>query len=110
MCIVTFSAGYLKIFSADPRLGFLSGVQSLTEQAATMTDPQKAGALIRQADVWRFDAFVAGFFLLLVLLIILGSARQWWQLIRGTKPVVLRESEFVPVSQVTTTPSAQAIA
>ncbi|MEY2542275.1 MAG: carbon starvation protein, partial [Verrucomicrobiota bacterium] len=47
MCVVTFSAGYLKIFSADPRLGFLSGVQSLTQQAATMTDPQKAGALIR---------------------------------------------------------------
>ena len=39
-------------------------------------------------------------FLLLVLLIVLGSAIQWWQLIRGTKPVVLRESEFVPAPQV----------
>jgi len=27
---------------------------------------------------------------------VVGSASQWWQLIRGTKPVVLRESDFVP--------------
>src|SRR5256714_2459702 len=102
MCAVTFSAGYLKIFSADPKLGFLSGAQSLAEQARGIVDPTKAGELTRQAAVWQFDAVVAGFFLLLVFLIVVGSAAQWWQLIRGTKPVVLRESEFVPVTSVTT--------
>jgi carbon starvation protein len=100
MSAVTFSAGYLKIFSADPRLGFLSGAQSLLQQAAGITDSQKTVTLIRQADVWRFDALVAGFFLLLVLLIVIGSAIQWWQLLRGTKPVVLRESEFVSVTEI----------
>ena len=55
---------------------------------------------MRQAAVWRFDALVAGLFLVLVLLIVLGSARQWWQLIRGIKPVELRESEFVPIGRV----------
>jgi carbon starvation protein len=98
MCAVTFSAGYLKIFSADPRLGFLSGAQSLAREAAGIIDPTKASELLRQANVWQFDAAVAGFFLLLVFLIVVGSASQWWQLIRGTKPVVLRESEFVPVA------------
>jgi carbon starvation protein len=102
MCAVTFSAGYLKIFSTDPKLGFLSGAQSLVAEAAGIVDPSKTAGLMRQAAVWRFDALVAGFFLALVLLIVLGSARQWWQLIRGTKPVVLRESEFVPVTSVTT--------
>ena len=100
MCAVTFSAGYLKIFSDDPRLGFLSGADSLARQASAVTDPTKASELIRQASVWRFDAVVAGFFLLLVFLIVVGSARQWWQLIRGTKPAVLRESEFVPVASI----------
>jgi hypothetical protein len=38
--------------------------------------------------------------MLFVFLIVVGSASQWWQLIRGTKPVVLRESEFVPVTQL----------
>jgi carbon starvation protein len=100
MCAVTFSAGYLKVFSPDPRLGFLSGAQSLLGQAAALTDPVKAANLARQATIWRFDAFVALFFLVLVMLIVLGSARQWWQLLRGTKRVVLHESKFVPLSAV----------
>jgi carbon starvation protein len=100
MCAVTFSAGYLKVFSPDPRLGFLSGAQSLLSQAAAITDSIKAANLARQATIWRFDAFVAVFFLVLVLLIVLGSAKQWWQLLRGTKRVVLHESEFVPLSAV----------
>src|SRR5246500_4661305 len=98
MCAVTFSAGYLKVFSPDPRLGFLSGARSLLQQASVFTDPVKAANVARQAGVWRFDAFVAVFFLVLVLLIVLGSARQWWQLLRGTKHVVLHESEFVPLT------------
>ena len=98
MCAVTFSAGYLKIFSADPKLGFLSGAQSLASEASGIVDPTKAAELMRQARVWQFDAIVAGSFMLFVFLIVVGSATQWWQLIRGTKPVVLRESEFVPIS------------
>jgi carbon starvation protein len=98
MCAVTFSAGYLKVFSGDPRLGFLSGAASLLGQASTMTDATKAAELVRQAGVWRFDALVAVFFLVLVAAIVLGSARQWWQLIRGSKRIVLHENEFVPIS------------
>ena len=98
MCAVTFSAGYLKVFSSDPRLGFLSGATSLSREASGMVDPTKAAELTRQAGVWRFDAVVAVFFLVLVLAIVLGSARQWWQLIRGTKRVVMHESKFVPIT------------
>jgi carbon starvation protein len=98
MCAVTFSAGYLKVFSFDPGLGFLSGARSLLDQASTVADPTKAAELVRQAGVWRFDALVAVFFLVLVLAIVLGSARQWWQLIRGTKRIALHENEFVPIT------------
>jgi hypothetical protein len=55
--------------------------------------------LTRQAGIWRFDAVVAVFFLVLVLAIVIGSARQWWQLIRGTRRVVLHENEFVQISR-----------
>ena len=97
MCAVTFSAGYLKIFSPDPKLGFLSGANELLRNAALT--PDKAATLVRQAGVWRFDALVAGGFLVLVALIVLGCAVQWWRLLRGTKPAVLHESEFVPLTR-----------
>src|SRR5439155_286901 len=61
MCAVTFSAGYLKIFSPDPKLGFLSGARSLLHEAAEIVDPAKAADLVRQAGVWQFDALVAVF-------------------------------------------------
>jgi carbon starvation protein len=98
MSAVTFSAGYLKVFSSDPRLGFLSGARLLLNQASTAPDAVKAAELVRQAGVWQFDALVAVFFLVLVAAIVFGSVRQWWQLIRGSKRIVLHENEFVPIT------------
>ena len=99
MIAVTFSAAYLKIFSADPKLGFISGADDYVHRAATLADPVKAGELTRQAAIWRFDAFVAFAFVALVFLIVAGSAWEWWKLFRGTKRIVLHESEFIPLSR-----------
>ncbi|MDQ6861324.1 MAG: carbon starvation protein A, partial [Verrucomicrobiota bacterium] len=85
MCAVTFSAGWIKIFSPDPKIGFLSGADSLAQNPA----------MLRQASVWRLDACVAGAFLVLVFLIVGGCALEWGRLLRGTKKAVLHESEFV---------------
>jgi carbon starvation protein len=96
MIVVTFSAGYLKIFSPDPRLGFLSGAEKLDHDvamAATNVD------FARQALIWRVDALVALAFLVLVFAIVTGCAWQWWRLLRGTRPVVLHESEFISLAQ-----------
>ena len=103
MCAVTFSAAYMKIFSADPRLGFLSGAESLVRSAATMENVTKAAEMTRQAAIWRFDAFVAFIFVTLVILIAAGSAWEWWRLLRGSKRIVLHESEFIPLSRVEST-------
>src|SRR5256885_6582271 len=54
MCAVTFSAGYLKIFSADPKLGFLSGAQSFAAQASGVSDLTKEGELLRQGRGTQF--------------------------------------------------------
>ena len=97
MIVVTFSAGYLKIFSPDPRIGFLSGADKL--QAGGTIASAKID-FVRQAFIWRIDALVAGAFLGLVFLIVTGCAWQWWRLLRGKKPVVLHESEFVSLGQL----------
>jgi carbon starvation protein len=102
MCAVTFSAGYMKIFSTDPKIGFLSGAENLTQRAA-LGSPEKAAEMIRQAGVWRFDALVAFGFLALVILIVAGSALDWWRLLSRSKESVLHESEFVPLGQVPST-------
>jgi len=98
MCAVTFSAAYMKIFSPDPRLGFLSGAQALTRTAGTIGDAVRAAEMTRQAVIWRFNALVAFGFVALVFLIAAGSAREWWRLLSGSRRIVLHESEFVPLS------------
>ena len=99
MTAVTFSAAYLKIFSANPKLGFWSGAEDYIRTAATLTDPVKAAEMTRQASIWRFDAFVAFAFVTLVFLIAAGSALEWWKLLRGSKRIVLHESEFIPLAR-----------
>jgi carbon starvation protein len=90
---VTFSAGWLKIFAPAP-LGFLKMAEKIMVDAPAKVD------YARQALIWRIDALVALGFLTLVFLIMAGSAWEWWRLLRGTKRVVLHQSEFVPLAQV----------
>jgi carbon starvation protein len=100
MCLVTFSAGYIKIFSPDPNLGLLASARSAIGKSVQVADPDAAAVLVRQAAMYRFDIFVAATFLVLVLLIVIGSAAGWYRLLAGRKRVELHESEFVPLGEV----------
>jgi hypothetical protein len=42
--------------------------------------------------------FLIRLLLVLLSLIVAGCAREWWRLLRGTKRIVLHESEFVAVN------------
>ena len=61
---------------------------------------KRASDLARQAAVWHFDALVAASFLLLVLLIVVGSAYQWYRLLAGRKAIELHESKFIQLAEV----------
>jgi len=102
MAVVTFSAGYMKIFSPDPNLGLLASARLAIQKSAEGADAGAAAVLIRQATMYRIDVFVAASFLVLVLLIVIGSAVEWYRLLVGHKRVQLHESEFVPLAEVAT--------
>jgi carbon starvation protein len=102
MAVVTFSAGYMKIFSPDPNLGLLASARLAIQKSVQATDAGAAAMLARQATMYRVDVFVAASFLLLVFLILIGSAMEWYRLLAGRKRIKLHESEFVPLAEVAT--------
>jgi len=89
---VTMSAGYQKVFSADPRLGFLSHAASL----ATSTDPTAARLIFND----RLNALIALFFMAVVAMLVFTSAREWWLVLSRRKPAIVHEAPFVPTTLV----------
>ena len=103
LSIVTSTAGLTKIFSADPKLGFLSHARLVESQILSGTLP----AAIKSVDAAhriifndRLDTAVAAFFLVSVVLILGASFIEWYKVLSGQKPAVSSESKYV-ASQLT---------
>jgi carbon starvation protein len=97
LAIVTGTAGWLKIFSADPRLGFLAHARTVAAGAAAGRLPpgiRSAADAARVVFNDRLDAAVAGFFLVSVLVILVASAHEWLQVLRGRHRVPSSEVPF----------------
>jgi carbon starvation protein len=85
---VTFAAGWQKIFSPAPAIGFLAQAKRL--QAGPQTTATQT--LIFNA---RLDAVVCGILMVLVAIILADSLRIWVGILRGTRDVVIHETPFV---------------
>ena len=114
---VTIDASVIKIWDPNPKIGFLAGANVAhaklveTESAiATFTTPEhqadlatalaarkKWGTLYLNSTV---DAWVTGFFLVLVALIVVLSIYEWLRLLTRSKAPSLSETEpvFLPAS------------
>jgi carbon starvation protein len=96
LLLVTYTAGFQKIFSSSPAIGFLA--QAAQFQAALDAGRVAAervaatNALVFNA---RLDAVVCGMFLVLVTTILLDSIRVWLGVLRGTRPAPILETPFV---------------
>jgi carbon starvation protein len=96
LVVVTFTAGYQKIFSDQPRLGFLAEASHLQSgiDAGTL-----AGGAVAQAQSQifndRLDAAVCGMFLIMVALILVDSVRAWFRILNGAREVKMDEAPFV---------------
>jgi carbon starvation protein len=85
---VTMSAGWLKIYSANPRLGFLSHARFVADKLATGTLPagvKSAADASRLIFNDRLDAVVAGFFMACVLLVLSFSLAEWVGVLSGRR-------------------------
>ncbi len=93
---VTMTASYQKVWSIDPRLGFLAHARMLAIQlAAGGISAARASEIGRLMFNDRLDATVTLVFAALVLLIIAESARHWALYAWGRKPLVLNEAPVV---------------
>ena len=87
LAVATLTAGYQKVFSPLPGLGFLAHARSL----ANSTNPN-AGRMI--FNDW-LDAGLALFFMIVVVVVILASAREWFMVATKRKPAMVHEAPFV---------------
>jgi carbon starvation protein len=103
LLIVTMTAGYQKIFSPDPKLGFLARANLYDSTlAAGNLPPGIPSAEVAQRFIFndRVDAAVAAFFMISVVIIIADSARQWYGVVSGRMPAVSTEVPFEPRAAV----------
>jgi len=95
LVIVTMTAGSQKIWSSDPKLGFLAHADWLRAALAEGTLPAgvRSVAAARQMIFNDYlDAAVAGFFLAAVLVILVDSARVWFAVLSGRTPAISTET------------------
>jgi carbon starvation protein len=95
----TFTAGYIKLFDKDPRMGFLSGAKFYGDKMAAGGTPQEMKVWAAQQFNFTVDTFVTAFFLLAVAIIFLGCLREWMKLLNGSKKIVLNEEAYVAMPE-----------
>jgi carbon starvation protein len=99
---VTLTAGWEKIFSADPKLGFFSHAHVVRDLLASGTLPAGVQTV---ADARRLilndhiDAAVAAFFLISVVVILVASAYEWFTVLSGRKAAETSEVPFEPANR-----------
>jgi carbon starvation protein len=98
LATVTMTAGWQKVFSADPRLGFLSHAGVVEAAIANGTLPANIASVEAAQRVIfndRLNAVVAGVFMFVVLLLIAASLREWLLIVSRRKPAVIYEAPYV---------------
>lgn len=97
LAIVTTSAAWQKLFSTDPRIGFLAAANAMADKLADGALPATQAAVAPQLIFnQRLDAVLAGLLGLLLWVIILDMLRVSWRVISGRPVLPLAEAPYAP--------------
>ncbi|MEY4579748.1 MAG: hypothetical protein RL701_4451 [Pseudomonadota bacterium] len=94
LTIITSTAAWQKLFSDNPRIGFIAGANALASKLAAGTLPAKQAAVAPELIFnQRLDAALTAFFTLLLWLIVLDMLRICVRVARGQAVLPSSESE-----------------
>ena len=99
LSIVTMTAGFMKVLSSDPKLGFLAHARMVQEKLDAGLLPAGARTIADASRILtndRVDAFVAAFFLASVIVILVASLHEWWAVLSGRKVAISSEVPYQP--------------
>ncbi len=93
---VTMTASYQKIFSANPRIGFLAQARQMAERLATGSiAPDKVIETERLIFNAQLNAAVTALLAGLVIVVVLSAAWEWYRLLSGRRASDLQETPYV---------------
>jgi carbon starvation protein len=96
LMVITMTASYQKIFSANPRIGFLSFANAMTAQIAAGKIPAaKIAETERVIFNQRLDAAVTAMLAAMILVLLVEALVQWYAILVRDKEPVLHETPYV---------------
>ena len=101
LVVITMTASYQKLFSDDPRIGFLSFADALAAQIAAGKIP--AAKMVETQRVifnQRLDAAVTAVLALMILVLLVEAMLQWHAILGRGKEPVLHETPYVATQWV----------
>jgi carbon starvation protein len=96
LVIITMTASWQKIFSANPRIGFLSAANAMAAQIAVGKIPAaKIAETHRLIFNQRLDAAVTAVLAMMILVLLVEAAIQWTALLTNRRRGLLHETPYV---------------
>jgi len=96
LVIITMTASYQKIFSANPRIGFLSQANAMALQIASgKVAAAKIADTQRNIFNLRLDAVVTAVLAAMILVLLVEALVQWYAILSRGKEPVLQETPYV---------------
>jgi carbon starvation protein len=96
--VVTLSASYQKVFSSNPKIGFFeqrSTFQAAIDDGKVLPPAKNMDDMHQVVTNSTVDGVLAAMFAVMIIIVLLDSARIWWQVIVSKKRLETTEVPFV---------------